>query len=107
MTESEYLQRTDALFRQLEQDLETADVDFELAPGGILEIEFDDGSKIIINRQSAMQEVWVAARSGGFHYRWQDGVWRDTRSGDELLAALSGMASAQAGRAVDLAGGGA
>jgi CyaY protein len=107
MTESEYLQRTEALFRQLEQDLEAADVDFELAPGGILEIEFDDRSKIIINRQPAMQEVWVAAKSGGFHYRWQDGVWRDTRSGDELLAALSGMASSQAGRAVDLAGGGA
>lgn len=107
MTESEYLQLTDDLFRRLEHDLEAADLDFELAPGGILEIEFDDGSKIIVNRQRAMQEVWVAARSGGFHYRWQDSAWRDTRSGDELLAALSGMASGQAGRAVDLAGGGA
>jgi CyaY protein len=104
MTESEYVQATDALFQQLEHDLEAADLDYELAPGGILEIEFDSGSRIIINRQRPMQEVWVAARSGGFHYRWQDGAWRDTRSGDELLAALSSMASDQAGRAVDLGG---
>lgn len=104
MTESEYLQATDALFRKLEQDLEAADLDYELAPGGILEVEFDNGSKIIINRQTPMREIWVAAKSGGFHYRWQDGAWRDTRSGGEFYAALSGMTSSQAGRAVELRG---
>ncbi|TCJ11959.1 iron donor protein CyaY [Parasulfuritortus cantonensis] len=104
MTESEYLQSTEALFRDLEQDLEAADLDYELAAGGILEIEFDDGSKIIVNRQTPLREVWVAAKSGGFHYRWQDGAWRDTRSGAEFHAALSGMASAQAGREVTLGG---
>lgn len=106
MTESEYLGLTDELYRGLEQDLEAADLDYELAPGGILEIEFEDDSKIIINRQTPMREIWVAAKSGGFHYRWQDGAWRDTRSGDELYAALSGMASAQAGRPVRLGGAG-
>lgn len=104
MTDSEYAQLTEALFRQLEEDLEAADLDYELAAGGILEIEFDDGSMIVINRQPAMHEIWVAAKSGGFHYRWQDGVWRDSRSGDELYAALSAMASGQAGRAIALAG---
>ncbi|NTV96963.1 MAG: iron donor protein CyaY [Thiobacillus sp.] len=102
MTESEYLGLTEELFRGLEQDLEAADLDYELAPGGILEVEFDDGSKIVVNRQMPMREVWVAAKSGGFHYRWQDGRWVDTRSGDELYAALSGMASGQAGRTVTL-----
>lgn len=105
MTESEYLGLTDELFRGLEQDLEAADLDYELAPGGILEIEFDDGSKIVINRQTPMREIWVAAKSGGFHYRWQDGGWRDTRAGDEFFAALSAMASGQAGRPVQLGGG--
>jgi CyaY protein len=105
MTDSEYIQMTEALFSHLEHQLEAADLDFELAPGGILEVEFEDGSKIIINRQPPMREVWVAAKSGGFHYSWKDGAWRDTRSGDELFAALSRMASGQAGRAVELSAG--
>jgi len=104
MTESEYLQAAEALFRTLEQDLEAADLDYELAPGGILEIEFDNGSKIIVNRQTPMREIWVAAKSGGFHYRWLDGAWRDTRGGDELYEALSAMASSQSGRPIMLAG---
>jgi CyaY protein len=102
MTESEYAQLTDALFKRLDQALEAADIDYELAAGGILEMEFDDGSKIVINRQPAMHEIWVAAKSGGFHFRWQDGAWRDTRSGDELFAALERMASQQAGEPVSL-----
>lgn len=104
MTESEYLQATDALFQQLETGLETADLDYELAPGGILEIEFDDGSRIVVNRQTPMREIWVASKSGGFHYRWQDDAWRDTRGGGELFSALSEMATAQAGRSVALSG---
>lgn len=104
MTESDYAELADALFRRLEHDLEAADLDYEMAPGGILEIEFDDGSKIIVNRQTPLREIWVAAKSGGFHYRWQDGHWIDTRAGTELYAALSGMASSQSGRAVRLAG---
>jgi CyaY protein len=102
MTESEYAQQADALFQRLDHALEAADIDYELAAGGILEMEFDDGSKIIINRQTPMREIWVAAKSGGFHFRWQDGEWRDTRSGDELFAALERMLSQQAGAPVSL-----
>jgi CyaY protein len=104
MTESEYTTLADAFFARLESCLEAVDdgLDFELAGGGVLELEFDDTSKIIINRQSAAQEIWVAARSGGFHYRWDGQVWRDTRSGEELFAALSRLASAQAGSAIQL-----
>jgi CyaY protein len=104
MTESEYVQLSDALFQRLEQVLEEADLDYELAPGGILEIEFEDDSRIIVNRQAPMREIWVAAKSGGFHYRWQEGSWLDTRGGSELFAALSAMASGQAGRSVVLTG---
>ncbi|NCS65769.1 MAG: iron donor protein CyaY [Hydrogenophilales bacterium CG03_land_8_20_14_0_80_62_28] len=103
MTESEYAQLADAFFHRLDQALEATDIDYELATGGILEMDFDDGSRIIVNRQTPMQEIWVAAKSGGFHYRWQDGQWRDTRSGDELFAALERMVSQQAGEAVRLA----
>jgi len=104
MNESEYTRLADETLRKIEHALEEADddLDFELAPGGILEVEFENGSKIIINKQSPTQEIWVAAKSGGYHYRWDGSVWRDTRSDEELFAALSGFASAQAGHAIKL-----
>ena len=79
-----------------------ADVDCQLAAGGVLEIEFDDGSKIIVNRHGVAREIWVAARSGGFHFRWDGTDWRDTRDGAELLAKLSALASQQAGEGIEL-----
>ncbi|HSA88886.1 MAG TPA: iron donor protein CyaY [Burkholderiales bacterium] len=102
--ESEFHARADAALEALERALEQAGVeaDFELKEGSILEIEFEDGSKIIVNRHGAAREIWVAARSGGFHYRWDGAAWRDTRSGEELLAALSELVSLQLGRRVRL-----
>lgn len=104
MNESEYSRLADDTLGRIEQALEAVGegLDFELAPGGILEVAFDNGSKIIINRQAAAREIWVAAKSGGYHYRWDGGVWRDTRSGEELFAALSRFASEQAGTPIIL-----
>ncbi len=66
--------------------------------GNVLEIEFiDNGTKIIVNSQAPMREMWVAARSGGFHYKRVGDEWINTRDGSELFAALSSMASEQAG----------
>ena len=79
-----------------------ADVDFELAAGGVLEIEFGDGSKIIVNRHGVAKEIWVAAKSGGFHFRWDGAAWVDTRDGTELFAKLSALATLQAGEPVRL-----
>jgi CyaY protein len=86
--------------RALEQSGIEADV--ELKEGGILELEFDNGSTIIVNRHGAAREIWVAARSGGFHFRWDGSAWRDSRDGTELFAALSKLVSAQAGTGVIL-----
>ena len=66
--------------------------------GGLLELSFPNGSKIIVNTQPPLHEVWLAARGGGFHYRWADGAWRDTRDGSEFLAVLSMHATAQGGK---------
>lgn len=66
--------------------------------GGLLELAFPDGSKIVLNTQPPLHELWLAARAGGHHYRYSDGAWRDTRDGSEFFAALSAHASAQAGR---------
>ena len=104
MNETDFEAQASATLEALEQALENCgdDLDFELKAGGIVEIEFDDGSKIIINRHGAAREIWVAARSGGFHYRWDGKGWRDTRDGGELFAAVSRLASAQGGEALVL-----
>jgi CyaY protein len=104
MDESEFEAAADAALEAIERALESLDLDFELKGGGVLEIEFDDGAKIIVNRHGAAREIWVAARSGGFHFRWDGAAWRDTRSGDELFAALSELVSERLGRRVRLGG---
>ena len=102
MEETEFNTLAEATLARIERALDAcaADIDYELQAGGVLELEFGDGSKIIINRHAAAREIWVAARSGGFHFSWRDGAWRDTRSGAELFAALSAIARAQAGESL-------
>jgi CyaY protein len=104
MDESEFEQIANEMIHRIEAALDAcdADLDFQLAAGGVLEVEFADRSKIIVNRHGAAQEIWVAARSGGFHFRFGEGQWRDTRSGEELFAALSRLCSLQAGEPVSL-----
>lgn len=102
MTESEYTDLADAVMSRLEQALDATELDYERAAGGVLEIEFADGSMMVVNKQAAAQEIWVAAKSGGFHYRWDGSNWRDTRTGEELFTALSRLASAQSGEVVTL-----
>ena len=104
MDDKEFNALADAVLARLDTSLEAsdADIDFELAAGGVLEIEFADGSKIIVNRHGIAREIWVAARAGGFHFRWDGEFWRDTRDGAELMAKLSDLASQQAGEAIRL-----
>jgi CyaY protein len=104
MEDKEFNALADNILARIEAALEAsdADIDFELAVGGVLEIEFADGSKIIVNRHGVAREVWVAARAGGFHFRWDGTCWRDTRDGAELMEKLSLLASQQAGETVSL-----
>ena len=98
MNDNEFNELADATLRQIETALERsgADLDFAMVSDSVLEIEFADRSKIIVNRHDAAKEIWVAARSGGFHYRWDGSCWQDTRSEEELMAALSRLISEQA-----------
>lgn len=108
MTESEFLDLADQTLNAIEAAFERAaqeqDIDVETSrSGNVLEIEFiDNGSKLIVNSQSAMQEMWVAARSGGFHFRHDSERWINTRDGSELFAVLSAAASAQAGTSLSI-----
>jgi len=105
VSEHEFEGLAAAALERIEAALDASglDVDFELKAGGVLEIEFADGSKIIVNRHGAAREIWVAARSGGFHFRWDGAAWRDSREGGELFAELSKLVSAQSGQPVILA----
>jgi CyaY protein len=107
MTDAEFESLADAALAAVERALERAnlDVDVQSKGGGVLEIEFADGSKVIVNRHAAAREIWVAAKSGGFHFRRAGHAWRDTRDGTELFAALSKIVSAQGGTPVILAPG--
>ena len=68
--------------------------------GGLLELEFPNGSKVVVNKQPPLHELWLAARSGGFHFHWSEGAWI-TNDGQELFARLSEEVSVQAGRPLE------
>jgi len=104
MEESAFNAAAEAELARIEAALEASglDIDIEPKPGGVLEIEFDNGSKMIINRHSAAREIWVAAKSGGFHFRLDGRQWLATRDGAELYELLSRLASEQAGEPVRL-----
>lgn len=107
MDENDFNDLADATIERIAAAVEAsgADCDWELKEGGVLELEFADGSRIIVNRHAAAQEVWVAARSGGYHFRHDGRAWVNTRDGTELFAALSRYVSEQAGAPVVLTAG--
>ncbi|MBL0142294.1 MAG: iron donor protein CyaY [Betaproteobacteria bacterium] len=97
MNESEFHRAVDEVLARIERAAEATqslEADLEV---GILTLECPDRSRIIVNRQTPNREIWVAARSGGFHFAWKEGAWRDTRSGAELFASLREISRAQAG----------
>jgi CyaY protein len=104
MDEREFNRLADAMLARLESLVEESgvDVDLELKPGGVIEIECANGSKIIVNRHTAAREIWIAARSGGFHFRPDGERWVASRDGEELVAALARCLTEQTGAAVTL-----
>jgi CyaY protein len=106
LDEQEFINLADAELARIETALEAAsadsDFDLETKPGGVLEIECANGTKIIINRHVAAREIWLAAKSGGYHFRPVDGRWQATRDGEELLAAIARTLSEQTGAKVSL-----
>ena len=98
LEESDYHQCVDAVLEAVEAALEAADADIDSEiNGGILTLEFANRSKIIVNRQTPNREIWVAAKSGGFHFYFDGAAWRDTRSNESLESLLSRVVSEQSG----------
>ena len=100
------------LLQSIEVALEAADdaldldLDVERQGGNVINIRFRDRSVIVVNTQPPLHEIWVAAKSGGYHYRWAGTLtaplWLDTKTGRELLSDLSEFASQQAGKTVKI-----
>ncbi len=105
MNDADYHQRATQTLMRIEQAIEAsgADIDFENS-GDILTLEFGNSSKLIVNKQGAARQLWVAAKSGGFHYGWDasSGSWRNDQTGAELFAELSRLVSEQAGAPVTI-----
>jgi iron-sulfur cluster assembly protein CyaY len=100
--ESDFSAVADAVLAAIAAAVEESDADVDCTINdGVLTIDCADAGKLIVNRHMPSREIWVAARSGGFHFRALDGGWRDTRDASELGDVLSRLLRAQAGIAVD------
>lgn len=106
MNESEFIQLAEQALADIQEaiDASGANIDYDLS-GDILTLEFDNGSRIIINRQTPLSQIWVATRSGGFHFDYQTEQQRWCLHSDaekDLFQQLSIYCSEQAGETVIL-----
>ena len=102
MTESEFNELADAVFARIENALDESDagIDYD-SNGSVMEIEFGDGSKLIVNRHVPNREIWLAAKSGGFHFAMQGVRWFSQRDGSELFAKLGELVQLGTGQKLD------
>lgn len=104
MNESEFLTIGKQLLDRMEAALDECDLelDIERKSDGVVDLEFENGTHIVVNLQAPMRQVWLAAKAGGFHFEWKDGAWRDTRSGEGFVQSLAAQVAAQAETQVSL-----
>jgi CyaY protein len=102
MTDTEFLDRAEMLLHRVEaacdriNDEDLADIDSQRV-GGMVTLAFANQSQIVINLQKPLHEVWLAAKSGGYHYKFDGAAWIDTKGQGEFFASLTRLASEQAG----------
>lgn len=107
MTDSEYHKRADALLASLEAQTDrwlqddVIDIDAQRT-GGLLEMTLPDRSKLVVNKQPPLHEIWLASRAGGYHFNWDGAVWRDTKTGVAFAQVFDEQLSLQAGRRLQL-----
>ncbi len=103
MTDLEYLDRAEAVLKAIElacdriNDDTDADIDNQRV-GGMITLAFRNGSQIVINLQKPLHEIWMAARSGGYHYKFDGQNWLDTKGAGEFFEHLGREACAQSGQ---------
>ena len=106
MNDLDFLDRAENVLKTIEaacdriNDQSDADIDNQRV-GGMITLTFPNRSQIVINLQKPLHEIWLAARSGGFHYKWVEGQWLDTKGQGEFFSSLSHYASEQAGQTLE------
>ena len=110
MTDAEFMDRAERLLKAVEASCDRinddTDVDIDnQRTGGMVTLVFANHSQIVINLQKPLQEIWLAAKCGGFHYQFDGKEWTDTKGQGEFFASLSRFASEQAGSALVFAAG--
>ena len=109
MTDLEFMDRAEAVLARIEtscdriNDESDADIDNQRV-GGMVTLSFRNGTQIIVNLQKPLQEVWMAVRAGGFHFRFDGSQWNDTRGQGEFFSNLTRYASEQAGQPLKFEG---
>lgn len=103
MTDLEYQDLAESVLQTIEMvcDKLNDEIDVDIdnqRTGGMITLVFSNRSQIIINLQKPLQEIWMAAKAGGFHYKFNSGQWRDTKDSSEFFANLSRYASEQSGQ---------
>lgn len=104
LTESEFNDKMDQTIIAIEEaldEIDEIDIDYETS-GGILNITLENGSKVIINRQTPLKQLWLAAKDGGYHLDWVDGQWQTDKDQEPLQTLLNRVLSQQSGEVVEL-----
>jgi CyaY protein len=107
MTDQEFLDHAEHLLTQIElacdhlNDSTALDIDNQRV-GAMITLTLSNKSQIVINLQKPLHEVWLATRSGGYHYKFQDASWIDTKGQGEFWHQLQTDLSAQSGAPIDL-----
>lgn len=102
MNDTEFHQLVDSQLQLIEEAIDEsgADIDYETS-GNVMTLEFDDRSQIIINRQEPMHEIWLASKSGGFHFQLHDQTWLCSKTGVEFITMVKQECEKHAGEAID------
>jgi len=102
MQDAEFHALVDTLFNSVEDELDAQELDLDIdSAGGILTIEFPNGTSVIVSRQIAGHQVWIAARSGGFHLSHENG-WLCKVTAEDFASLLSRVMTEQLGEKVKI-----
>lgn len=105
LSEAQFHHLVDQTQRQVEDAYDDSGLDLDLEnAGGVLTVKFDNGSQVILSRQPPLVQLWVAARSGGYHFDWDGQHWVCDSSPETLGALLVRVTLEQTGESVALPG---
>lgn len=105
MTESEFYKLADGTLEQIQNALDAQEVDFDYEIGaGMFNLEFENGVKIILSRQTPLAQLWLATPTGAYHFDYDPSkkAWLEEKSKESLFSVLSRHCSEQSGKAVQL-----